>query len=372
MSSLVLELELSCIDIVALCECTDAQLCHSPYMNIALSRRANPDSTITNVPLGSSLQSISFNKTVVVQGHHSMTDDLRWESLNLAIYCARRIVDEDEESLRPFGYSRAEPLCESLLFLNDLLLNGPGIIWFLDASDEAMLEKRDSHLKFLMHILKSDAELAHIKRTVPGYRAAFRIRVKSTTPAIRWKDVASLPKEKTTAQQLYVAMTGYGRKSDKEVAQLKSLVLGLASEEQYVKQIRDTMVPTEPGCRSIHVLYWPTVMGTMLGPAYSGYNCYVPMDKRYALYCLEIVVRAQFNITPAQLFDVALKQQQYLHLAIGTVCQAACLFSNACDYMSDLSRGQATERFLDAIETLGGDCEDLAQVISIVKQLTRS
>ena len=46
-----------------------------------------------------------------------------------------------------------------------------------------------------------------------------------------------------------------------------------------------------------------------------------------------------------------------LNMTSKIICEGLCLFSNACDYVPDLSSNNDVERFMDSFQCLCGDCE---------------
>ena len=356
-------------------------LSHDPYLHVALSKRANPNSEIAEVrePYGECL----------VKGQWPAESPetqqlLQWESINICLFASRKIVDENEPS-RLVGHSRREPLAESVVFLRDLLPAQKKLyVALIDASDAMLLHQEEQWLNVTP--LKTFRSFNDLKNYFDanrflGLRAALEIELLPADDGSKYPDITTSSSETKLnyRRMLYQAVTGVILDQNVSLQALRQKLYAKEAEQIYIKAVRDLLAPTEMSCMSVHVPLWTVVMGPLLGPIYAIYNSTQPIDQLYVLHCLAIVC-SQHNTTVSNLRRVLLDQRNEPSkfgtetvAALSIIGQAITLFSNTCDYMPDQSRGEPTERFLEVFKTLGGDCEDVAQEIrSFVFQLQRA
>lgn len=304
------------------------------FVNISLSGRVNPDSIVKSIPFRRSQETVTHLVSFYNNITHVFpsTDAFLNESLFMQIGGKRRVTE---------GRARMcfEPLAEGIIKLADI---------------KSTTEQKV--MKIIMPLLDPSDESGDKSRgecVITGRQFKYGIVLDKDLPARISADV-------------------YQNYSD---------ISSDFMESTYFLKLR-SMVPSEDECRSVHVPNWPTVFGLIPATIYSCYKPRHKIDESFMAYIMKISLESTTNSKmDTTQFVHLIKLQLYNHtdyylggttaFVLKIIVQAAALFANACDYISDLSKNKPAERFIDVQETLAGDCEDLGKHIQVVLSLIK-
>lgn len=309
-----------------------------PFIWVFLSRHLDPCANVKLVPLLDTSGRKFEYQTVTLQGvpEKSIISSV-YSCISFQLMCHIKICDD--KTKKNLGYERYEPI-------------GGNCIYFLDVyhshKEPFLLELRDR---------SCDAE-----RSNEYAKPRVTIQVKVLGLAIN--DI------------------GFDME-DRDARKIRSENIKLMDNitERFLDTYRKKLKPTVPEAKSMHIPKYVTNISGLNLPASSfifapeSEKCTDEHAINYMLYAIEIIT--SLNGWNDTMLYGALKKQfdsddtrcsdEYI-LSCKFIGEAFCLFSNCCDYISDLSGMIDVERFINIIWTLAGDCEDLANLPAVIHQ----
>lgn len=298
-----------------------------PKLSFYLSR----DVSVSQSPVGPF--PIFTNKSIQVDINCSDAPDIisfRHACIGITMSCDLSL--KDDESQVDYGYSRVEPIAESVLFLQDVAeIYSRGQMIPMKLKDKTPLDVADRVERCVISI-----ECTEYK---PSKRIKFRDNHDFQQDYVEFQKMHDLYSKYIQFYKEHSAIT-------REVAPM------------HIPEWRGHHTPI-PACM------W--IKHSLNSDQYALFESFVDRCLDISLQLNGWTRKSFISVSEAQLSERDSKYDNKFNMCIKIACTTASIASNASDYVSDLSVLNDTERFKEVMSYIyAGDCEDLAFFIYLV------
>ena len=305
------------------------------YLSVFLSRHIDNCGNTQSVPLLDDVSNIINSQEIVIRSNNVPNKiDGTYACIGIQLLCHLDIRDESTGGF--FGYQRYEPIGGGAIYLTDLMDNPDKIITLpiIDSSLEEESTNVEPRLILTIELLELIINDAYVvgKYTKKTYNA-------------RRKKIDKL-------------------------------------NDRFMDYYKHSSRPTVPSYRNKHVPRYMTDVSGLCLPA-SSFILLMPTYRSSIGKGISLIMRAiaitsslngwtsdqVFGELKRQLVSKSNKCTDEFIIVCRIIGDAFTLFSNCCDYVSDHSFKTETERFINVIYSLCGDCEDLGRLIVVLHSM---